>query len=795
MNRAILIPGLLVLSTVLAGCPPSTGSLTVNITPAEAVTAGAQWQVDGGTWQASGATVTGLAPGDHTISYNDIIGWIEPADVQVSIAAGENWKYGGTYTLEVSTGSLTVNLQPQEAATAGAQWRVDGGTWQTSGVTVSGLAPGDHTVTFSDVVGWIRPADMQVSVAVNQTSNATGTYTAVPGSLTVELQPQEAVVAGAQWQVDGGPWQASGATVAGLLAGNHTVVFSDIAGWIRPADMQVSVAPGQATTTTGTYVAMPGLLTVELQPQEAVTAGAQWQVDGGAWQASGTIVAGLAPGLHTVTFSDVIGWTKPADMQVSVASEQTTTATGTYVIITPPGSLAVNLRPANAVAAGAQWQLANEDIWRNNGETISNLEPGTYRIHFQLAPAWIRPESREVEVASGQMTVSTATYTEQLGSSQYVVFGYNDLGMHCMNEDFSELMILPPYNTFHALVIRRGEDPEIVRSNVTIDYTIQSNTTSVTKTNFWDYEDMLFGASLPADIGLTGNGLSGMMVFDPAAGRNDWVVTGVPVTPIEDDGTENPYPLATITVAVGGQDTVQTQSVVPVSWEISCNLCHNEEGISTATNILRAHDRLHSTKLEQSKPVACGACHAQPALGWSGIPGRPSLSRAMHGSHASRMSLANLDVDCYACHPGIRTQCLRDVHFSSGMECTSCHGSMTDVADPSRLPWQTEPRCADCHPRVPRWGFEMEQPNTLYRDSKGHHGVHCSACHGSPHAITPTVQLADNMQAIALQGKPGKIDKCTVCHTQTPDESFDHRYEAEDDGGEGEGDKAFSPLP
>ena len=28
-----------------------------------------------------------------------------------------------------------------------------------------------------------------------------------------------------------------------------------------------------------------------------------------------------------------------------------------------------------------------------------------------------------------------------------VVLGYNDLGMHCMNQDFSEFMILPPFNT------------------------------------------------------------------------------------------------------------------------------------------------------------------------------------------------------------------------------------------------------------------------------------------------------------------------------------------------------------
>jgi hypothetical protein len=45
------------------------GSLQVTLAPAGAVSAGAQWQVDGGAWQSSGATVSGLAPGSHTVAF------------------------------------------------------------------------------------------------------------------------------------------------------------------------------------------------------------------------------------------------------------------------------------------------------------------------------------------------------------------------------------------------------------------------------------------------------------------------------------------------------------------------------------------------------------------------------------------------------------------------------------------------------------------------------------------------------------------------------------------------------
>ncbi len=57
----------------------------------------------------------------------------------------------------------------------------------------------------------------------------------------------------------------------------------------------------------------------------------------------------------------------------------------------------------------------------------------------------------------------------------------------------------------------------------------------------------------------------------------------------------------------------------------------------------------------------------------------------------------------------------------------------------------------------------------------GHGGVHCTSCHGSPHAITPTTTEVDNAQAIALQGYPGVINSCTVCHTSTPGDPFPHR--------------------
>jgi hypothetical protein len=195
----------------------------------------------------------------------------------------------------------------------------------------------------------------------------------------------------------------------------------------------------------------------------------------------------------------------------------------------------------------------------------------------------------------------------------YTVLGYNELGMHCMNQDFSEMCILPPFNTLRAQVIdRSGDDPRIVTSGVSVTFSIPGNTISSTKTNFWDYAPALFGHPLLKDVGLTGNLLSGPMLVTP---NNDWSATGIPMTPLTDKFQFDPFQLSQIVVrdSRNGNTLASTQAVVPVSWEINCNLCHNTPGISVAADILQKHDKLHGTKLQNAKPVLCANCHADPA--------------------------------------------------------------------------------------------------------------------------------------------------------------------------------------
>ncbi len=194
-----------------------------------------------------------------------------------------------------------------------------------------------------------------------------------------------------------------------------------------------------------------------------------------------------------------------------------------------------------------------------------------------------------------------AAVSPQMALGSHVVFAYNDLGMHCINQDFSELMVLPPYNNLRAQVIRRGSEPDIITSGVTVSFSVPSNTHSADKTNFWSFVQPLMGVNLAPNIGLTGHGMSGS--FSPTT-SGDFEVTGIPITPIDDLGRENPYPLATVNVTSGGQVLARTQTVVPVSWEMNCNICHDTPDPSgSAPSAISSSLRSHSHTGSSTRPV------------------------------------------------------------------------------------------------------------------------------------------------------------------------------------------------
>ncbi len=360
-------------------------------------------------------------------------------------------------------------------------------------------------------------------------------------------------------------------------------------------------------------------------------------------------------------------------------------------------------------------------------------------------------------------------------TSQYLVIAWNDLGMHCANLDFSNMCILPPYNNQKAHVLLKGDVSNLPTvmphsSGIYVTYEIPGNTYSAGKTNFWTYVQHLFGVNPAPNIGLTGNGLTGNM--QNADTINYHYATGIPITAFQDatPTTSTPYQLTLIKAyASGGSQIASTQSVIPISHEISCvgSGCHSSE-----MAILQAHESVSGFNIA-NKPILCAQCHADNALGTTGTAGTPPFSQAIHQKHGAFINTGTI-ADCYKCHPGPNTQCWRDTMHSAGVaggnvsKCQDCHGSVANVGNTianGRNPWLQEPSCGATACHGPNYA---EEQGKLFRQSKGHGGLYCSTCHSSPHSILPSERPEDNVQNIALQGFAGTLKTCSVCHGYTP---------------------------
>jgi hypothetical protein len=375
----------------------------------------------------------------------------------------------------------------------------------------------------------------------------------------------------------------------------------------------------------------------------------------------------------------------------------------------------------------------------------------------------------------------------RVAADEYVMIGWNDLGMHCISPSFKEVALLPPYNNLWVQVVEKGDPPRVVTSGITLEYSIDDNTTVKGKTDFWEYEQQLFGVDLPEGIGLTGNGLSGEL--KPAG--DHFEATGIPLLPYDDAMNWNPYQTAVVKLRTkSGSVEATARVVLPVSDEIHCDMCHMQGGDGTQhlavdagtglsgtmdvdLNILMVHDYYHGLRgvtstgpdLVGTAPVLCARCHSSNALGTPGMPGVKSVSLAMHGWHNGVDRAA--DGTCFSCHPGQATRCLRTRVGGMGYEgdvpaCQSgaCHGGIAGMGNPDRTPWVTEPTCEQCH------GINYTTGGELYRRAKGHGGLYCATCHNSPHAWWPSKLGADNTQPSRLQHTPTAIGKCSICHTR-----------------------------
>ncbi|MDA8387444.1 MAG: carboxypeptidase-like regulatory domain-containing protein, partial [Nitrospiraceae bacterium] len=450
----------------------------------------------------------------------------------------------------------------------------------------------------------------------------------------------------------------------------------------------------------------------------------------------------------------------------------------------------------------------------SNGDYTLSEPAGNYTLNASVSgylQTWqiTAVSSGANDTVNWSLTKAYGTQKIPAANMSYIILAWNDLGMHCNQKDYSFFCVLPPANTLHAQVLRRGGDDAEVITTATVSYSCPKKMHPSYNTNYWTYaKQFATGATgsnwlwnYSNNTGITGTTPSGDMSLykDPNTGQTlSYEAFAIPVTAEDDDGTWDPYAAFTVTAKDQyGNTLASTQVVAPISHEMDCMNCHGTSALdptlTTYQSILHEHDRLSGTTLLSQQQAGtvylCSHCHSDNILLETGN-GAKALSPDMHNLHKDYMNLtsasANTKPDCFNCHPGPNTQCLRGQMYRAGKSCHDCHGDMTAMANYNRVPWgpttstqMGEPRCGQCHDAA-----HAENANLLYRDSLLNDSpsgdmngrIYCEACHNSTHGEYTqanvayngsTINSSDTAIPMQYQGDKYWIWNCTVCHSAT----------------------------
>ncbi|MDD5366270.1 MAG: hypothetical protein PHR30_13105 [Gallionellaceae bacterium] len=500
----------------------------------------------------------------------------------------------------------------------------------------------------------------------------------------------------------------------------------------------VTLAPRQSATVVVTNAS--GRLSVSVSNTSVVSA---------TLSGSSVKITASRIGTASVTVKDSKGSVKVSvTVQTGTTPTPSLTVTPQSVTLAPQQVATVNVANAQGILSAT---VSNTSV---ASATISGSSVKITAKQVGTASVTVKDSKTSVVVSVTVQSGTTPTPT----ASGYTLLAWNDLGMHCMDGDFSVFSILPPYNNLHAQLVDQTNNG-VVTQGVTLTYESMAdpdgsiNTISSTKTNFWQYVDDFFGASPAPDVGLTGNKAPSTtpQPLTLVAASKQFTAEGVPITPIDDAGHTNAYPMVKVVARnSAGTQLAQARVVLPVSTEMSCTNCHspntnaaarpsagwitdaNSKEVEWKKNILALHDdkQLGSQQYQDAlaakgyqstgllatatggKAILCAACHASNALAGTGVAGIKPLTEALHGNHAMVKdpttgvvldSITNRS-SCYQCHPGSSTKCLRgamgkavDANGNATMDCQSCHGTMSNVGRTGRVGWLEQPNCQACH--------------------------------------------------------------------------------------------------
>jgi len=332
---------------------------------------------------------------------------------------------GATVTLSVQGSSiLPLNYQWFKRGQATA---ISGATSASYSFTASSSGAGDYVVRVSDSTGQIFSdfATVTVTDAPPPPPSGPSIASVSPSTLVGLPLPQTQLIRIYGSGFTGSSTLLFNGSIASDPARLYFISANEIDYYIRTdttaANWTVKVINGAQQSNLGYFTVVAsspttGSLTVNISPAGAISAGAQWRVDGGSYINSGDIALGLSPGSHTVSLKTVSGYNTPTNVVVSVFANQQTTVNAIYAAIANCSyslSSYSDIFPAaggsgafNVVApAGCGWTASENLSWVTI--TSGSSGNGTHGVFYQVDynPS-LSPRSGVITTDGGSFTIN-----------------------------------------------------------------------------------------------------------------------------------------------------------------------------------------------------------------------------------------------------------------------------------------------------------------------------------------------------------------------------------------------------
>ena len=210
-----------------------------------------------------GATdIEDVLAGEYTITWGDAPGFVTPPPETAVLNAGETLRFAAIFA--VATGWITVDPSPDSIDAPWTLTPENGSPSSGNGDVSLEVEVGSYTLTWGEVVGWLRPdpSSETVEVVAGETVVIDGEYTEdsggsspATGTVEIDVTPNSASwsLAGPEGFAESGSGDAWFTDVA---IGGYTVTWNALDGYATPSSATDTLQAGETISFRGTYGAL-----------------------------------------------------------------------------------------------------------------------------------------------------------------------------------------------------------------------------------------------------------------------------------------------------------------------------------------------------------------------------------------------------------------------------------------------------------------------------------------------------------------------------------------------------------